>query len=1114
MSYRSGVEGQRPKLNLLGPIGVEQPDGALTPVRGRVGNMLLAYLAARGQAGATADDLLDAVWPDPRSRPTRSNLRLHLSRLRRSIVPAGGANPVPRVGDRYVIDTRVIDTDLQGLEETAAMLASDGAVDLDAAAFALEQWRGTPFADVDGVDVVEVERARIQALYVDAAVWWAERHTARGTPTVGVDRLRHALALSPYSERVARALVDALHHSGQSRDALNEHARFTQVLQSDVGLQPSPSFAAMAAAILDHRPSRAAAPRRIEVALHPLVDPRLEQLADHPCRGREADVEWLLEQVRDTAIGARAALVEAEAGLGKTRLVAEMASELAATTVASAYGRATGADLPYEPWTAIVRSVRRRLPGGALERLPRFVIDALAALDPLIMQHDRSGPAAAPDNHVLPGAIAELLTLASSGGPLVVIIDDLHDLDHNSTRLLLALIESELPAVTFLITTRPPHIGGQTPTRDRLIDHHAARRLAGIGPAAVGDLLLDLGEPHTVDQRDRLHRLSRGNPLILRQLAVRATTSAFIDELVSSGSTLMDVIHGSLSTLPDEIVDVLARAAVCGLDFEVDDVASMSGVSSDQIVEALQIPARRGIVTTPDADGRCAFLHAAYHQWSHELLPGPVRKRLHARLAVVEAQSDEQRVRRAWHALEARDALSVQAVLDATHAAADALSRRGGEAHLTDLVDRVVASPALLQSTLEVRLHRARALTRLGRWDDGRREFMELWEAARDADDLAMMTKVAVEIDDAGRNVRLVGHRHELLRDVIDRHSERGSASSAPAISATAEYISEAIQYGRGLGGSATILLEALAEDNLDRARALGDQGVLAAALFARSAASSWRPATEDRIAWLTEAQRLAEATGDLMRLHHVTGTLVRNHLEIGDLTRAMAAAQEHDRAARTSRHPRVVWFSKLRHAALAQMRGAFDVAAELAASMAEYGAAFALPDNDGGYGSITFMQLFHLGQLASLRPLVDAQVGAAPHNPLWIAGAAMAALADSDGEAARRHLQPALSSLDDIPRNEFWPALLCLYAESAAQLGDAVSAERIAAELEPWSGRFISLGMMISTLGPADFYLARLTEVGSEPSAGRAAQLGLRARTLADRIGAIAWSDRVATLR
>ena len=96
------------------------------------------------------------------------------------------------------------------------------------------------------------------------------------------------------------------------------------------------------------------------------------------------------------------------------------------------------------------------------------------------------------------------------------------------------------------------------------------------------------------------------------------------------------------------------------------------------------------------------------------------------------------------------------------------------------------------------------------------------------------------------------------------------------------------------------------------------------------------------------------------------------------------------------------------------------------------------------------------------------------------------------------------------LPRNEFWPSVLVMSADLASRLPpDPARAAHLAVLLTPWSGRFVVMGSMITTLGPADRALALLArERGDE---ARAERLLDAADDLCARLGADAWAARCA---
>jgi DNA-binding SARP family transcriptional activator len=140
-------------VGVFGPLRILTGTGVDLAARFRAKlRDLLAYLAVH-PAGATADQLAEALWPDADPRRAAERLSTTLAQLRRALREAGGlpreADPVPRTADRYRLDPALIATD------HAAFTA------------ALETLQGRPFPAAPGnqhsEDDPDARAARIDA---------------------------------------------------------------------------------------------------------------------------------------------------------------------------------------------------------------------------------------------------------------------------------------------------------------------------------------------------------------------------------------------------------------------------------------------------------------------------------------------------------------------------------------------------------------------------------------------------------------------------------------------------------------------------------------------------------------------------------------------------------------------------------------------------------------------------------------------------------------------------------------------------------------------------------------------------------------------------------------
>jgi hypothetical protein len=187
--------------------------------------------------------------------------------------------------------------------------------------------------------------------------------------------------------------------------------------------------------------------------------------------------------------GARGAVLFGEAGVGKTRLVAEAVTALEAGGTAVEWVRATEA--------------AREIPLGSFAHVL-----------------DRGDDAHHTDD-LLHLALSRLQARAGGERPFVLAIDDAHLLDPVSIALVhLAVTQSPIRVVMSARTGRPPPDGLVALWKDELVER------IDVGPlpqaATEGLVVAVLGEGVPASLLDRIWQLSRGNVLFVRELVTTA----------------------------------------------------------------------------------------------------------------------------------------------------------------------------------------------------------------------------------------------------------------------------------------------------------------------------------------------------------------------------------------------------------------------------------------------------------------------------------------------------------------------------------------------------------------------------------------------------------------
>lgn len=165
-----------------------------------------------------------------------------------------------------------------------------------------------------------------------------------------------------------------------------------------------------------------------------------------PFIGREAELSRLLGALDDAAGGAGAVVLVGDAGIGKTRLAEELATQAAADGVTVCWWRCweAGGAPPFWPWIEVLRA----LPGAPVE-----LLTATAELE---------SPDAERARFERFDAVARFLTDAAAGQPLLVVLDDAHAVDPSSLLLLELLARTVRTARVLVVAAfRPAEARGE-----------------------------------------------------------------------------------------------------------------------------------------------------------------------------------------------------------------------------------------------------------------------------------------------------------------------------------------------------------------------------------------------------------------------------------------------------------------------------------------------------------------------------------------------------------------------------------------------------------------------------------------------------------------------------
>jgi DNA-binding CsgD family transcriptional regulator len=338
--------------------------------------------------------------------------------------------------------------------------------------------------------------------------------------------------------------------------------------------------------------------------------------------------------------GPSAVLLGGEAGVGKSRLVAEFgqkARESAGARVLTGGCLELGTDgLPYAPFTAVLRELVREMGAEAVAAmLPGRTIRELARLLPELGEPDAGGDSGEARARLFEAVLSAMDHLTRNY-PVVLVVEDAHWADRSSRDLLTFLIGNQraISGLLIVVTFRSDELHRTHPLRPLLA---ALDRIAWVERVELPRLTRrdtdELANRITGRQPpdglvDALYRRSEGNPLFVETLL--CCDGELSSELPES---LRDLLLDRVRQLPEETQEVLRVASAGGAVTGHALLAAVSGLDEAALTRAVR-PAVVANVLQPHADGY-AFRHELIREAVHEdLLPGE-HGRLHSRFAEV-----------------------------------------------------------------------------------------------------------------------------------------------------------------------------------------------------------------------------------------------------------------------------------------------------------------------------------------------------------------------------------------------------------------------------------------------------------------------------------------------
>src|ERR1700761_3595884 len=674
------------RVSVLGGQQItDDRDGGVL-VRSSRGLALVAYLAAHAGVPHARQRIAGLLWPESGDAQALTNLRRELHHLRQVL----GDDCSLRVTARDLcwadaptchVDVRVFDT-----ERMAALAAAESGDDdavIKHGSNAIAQYRGDLLPGVYD-DWLTEARARLERQCVELCDLVSDARARAGDLAGALIAARRRIELQPLEEVGYRVLMELQADMGDRAAAVSTYHHCASVLESELSVVPDEATQAVLKRLMTplctgpptaHGPPAAAGTTAARIPLARKRAAGRPGQPDAPFIGRSAELRALRGTWQAAVSGRHGmVLVEGGAGVGKTRLVtevAELARQQGAIVVGTQCYAAPGrlALAPVADWLRdpAVQAAAATLDPAWRAEVARLVPDrSVAAHDP--------GPGTMADawqQHRFFEGLARALIAVRS--PLLLVLDNVQWCDRETLDFITFCLRLAADGTRLLVvgTVRDDHRRG-----DRDLSAWAGRMLAA-------GLLTELSlSPLDAADAARLAQAVSGRSLAAQDaVTLHATTGGFPLYVIEAArgnagdhggpggpggpllppGDLSAVLRKRLAQATQAAQEVAGLAAAVGTNFSLDLLTEASDLAADGVVAAVDELWRNRILRE----------FGAGYDFSHDLL----REAAYAEVTPARRWLLHRRIAQGLELLHAGDTDAVAPQLAAQHARAGAQAK-------------------------------------------------------------------------------------------------------------------------------------------------------------------------------------------------------------------------------------------------------------------------------------------------------------------------------------------------------------------------------------------------------------------------------------------------------